>query len=238
LVTVIISDLVWPSTTLPKLKLAGVIVNPGCAVVVPVPLRGTVSVGFVGSLLVIVRLPLMLPDAAGEKVKPTCADCPAGIVAGVVMPLTVKLTPLTVSIEIVSAELPEFVNTRLLVPFDPTATVPKLMAVALNDNDEDGAMTAVAVNFTTTGALPWSPCAVSVALRFPATVAFTATVRFADSPMPTAMGNLAPVTLKCGSEMVIWVMLMATFPVFANVTCCVDCFPTITWPKFMLAGLT
>jgi hypothetical protein len=63
-----------PVTTVPKLTLVGFAVRCPVAVVEPVPLSGTVTVGWLGSLLVISRFPLALPTAVGEKLSATWAD--------------------------------------------------------------------------------------------------------------------------------------------------------------------
>lgn len=101
--------------------------------VLPVPFRGTVTAGFVGSLLVMFRLPAALPDVAGEKVSTTWADWPAGIVFGVFMPLKLKSGPESASTEIVKSAAPELVIKTLLFIFNPVETVPKLTLVGLTD---------------------------------------------------------------------------------------------------------
>jgi hypothetical protein len=54
------------------------------------------------------------------------------MVAGVVIPLTVKSAPVSVSMEIVRLDVPVLLNRRLLVLFDPTDTVPKLTLEGLS----------------------------------------------------------------------------------------------------------
>lgn len=82
-------------------------------------------------MLVIARLPVALPAVGGAKVTATVADCPAAIVLGVVMPLRVKSAPVNVKMEIVRSAEPVFDSTRLLVPFRPVETLPKLMDAGL-----------------------------------------------------------------------------------------------------------
>ena len=91
LVTVSESDLLLPTVTPPKLRLAGL--APSAPGVTPVPDRGMVSVGL-EALDVMVTLPLALPadDGANETVKVEL--CPAVSVTGVVMPLTLNPDPL------------------------------------------------------------------------------------------------------------------------------------------------
>ena len=88
LVTVSDSVCLFPTVTVPKLRLVGL--APSVPGVTPEPDRGMVRVGF-EALDVIVRFPLALPadDGANETLK--VALCPALNVTGVVIP--VKLNP-------------------------------------------------------------------------------------------------------------------------------------------------
>ena len=63
-----------PIATDPKLTVVEFAFNCPVAAVVPLPLNATVVVGLVGSLLVIVKLPVELPAAVGEKVTVPCMD--------------------------------------------------------------------------------------------------------------------------------------------------------------------
>jgi hypothetical protein len=90
-----------PTTTLPKLWLAGDAANwPGA---VPVPDKATVSDGF-EAFDVRVRFPLALPDALGENTTEKVTLCPAVKVVGKDRPLTenaaeVELAPVTVMLD-------------------------------------------------------------------------------------------------------------------------------------------
>ena len=91
LVTVSERDCLFPTVTLPKLRLAGFAPKaPGAR---PVPDKGIVRVGF-EALEVTVTLPLALPAAAGVKVTVKPALCPAVSVTGVVIPLRLNPVPL------------------------------------------------------------------------------------------------------------------------------------------------
>jgi hypothetical protein len=126
-VTTTCLELVVPVPMVPKLRLAGFALSCPVAVELPVPLNGTVIDGFTGSLLVMPKLPVAAATDAGVKVTASCADCPAEMVFGVVMPLIVKSAPVSVSKEMVRGVVPVLLSTRLLVLFDPTETFPKLM---------------------------------------------------------------------------------------------------------------
>ena len=91
LVTVSDRDCLFPTVTLPKLRLVGL--APSVPGVTPVPDKGMVRVGF-EAFDVMVTLPLALPadDGANETLK--VALCPAVRVTGVVIPLKLKPEPL------------------------------------------------------------------------------------------------------------------------------------------------
>lgn len=92
-VLVTVSDDVWvfPTVTVPKLKLVGF--DPSTPGDMPVPERGIVSVEF-EAVDATVTLPLALPAEAGVKVTLKLALWPVGRVVGVVIPLTLYPLPL------------------------------------------------------------------------------------------------------------------------------------------------
>jgi hypothetical protein len=98
--------------------------------------------------------------------------------------------------------------------------------------------TAVAERFTTAGAAPPLPWTVIVPVKVPAVGGVTATVTFPDCPVATVIGSVTPVKLNAGLEIVAWVIETGMEPVFVRAMVCVVCFPTPTFPKFTLAGLT
>ncbi len=114
-----------PTTSLPKFRL----VVPSEMVRVelaPVPLRANVYVGFVVALLLIVTLPVTLPEAVGLNPTVKLDVCAAASVSGSEIPLSLKPVPLTVALEIVTLAPPAFfscTDCEFVVPF---ATVPKL----------------------------------------------------------------------------------------------------------------
>ena len=81
----------FPTVTLPKLRLAGTgVKSPG---EIPVPVKGMDSEGFEASE-VIVMLPLALPADAGVKSTLKLALWPEVSVTGAVIPLKVNPVPL------------------------------------------------------------------------------------------------------------------------------------------------
>jgi hypothetical protein len=91
LVTVSERDWLFPTVTLPKLRLAGF--APSAPGATPVPDRGIIRVGF-DAFEVTVTLPLALPAEAGVNVTVKLALCPAVNVTGVVIPLRLNPVPL------------------------------------------------------------------------------------------------------------------------------------------------
>jgi hypothetical protein len=92
-VLVIVSGRGWlfPTVTLPKLRLVGV--DPSAPALTPVPVRGMVRVGL-EALEVMVTVPVALPAAVGVNVALKAALWPEASVTGAVMPLIVKPVPL------------------------------------------------------------------------------------------------------------------------------------------------
>lgn len=168
-----------PVATDPKLTLFELAFNWPVAVLVPVPLSATFIVGFAGSLLAILKLPVALPAAGGEKVTATWADCPVVRVVGVVIPLTLKSVPARASREIFRFAAPVLVSTKLFVAFKPVDTLPKFRAAEFSDSC-GCEVTPVADKSITTGVLSPSACAVSIAVNAPAVVGFTEIVKFDD----------------------------------------------------------
>jgi hypothetical protein len=123
-VLVTVNDFVefWPLTMLPKLKLAGETDIPGCT---PVPLTGIVS-GDPETLLVTETDPVTLPAAVGANVTDNVAVADGFRVAGTVTPLTEIPVPVAATAEMLTAAVPELVNTTCFTEFAPVFTFPKL----------------------------------------------------------------------------------------------------------------
>ncbi len=113
-----------PTISFPKLRLdaASEIVR---VAVTPVPLRAIGYVGFV-ALLLMITLPVTLPEAAGLNPTVKFDVCPADSVSGNEIPLSLKPVPLTVALEIVVLAVPVFFNCTVCEFVVPFTTVPKL----------------------------------------------------------------------------------------------------------------
>ena len=84
-------DCLFPTVTVPKLRLVGL--APSVPAVTPVPDNGIVKVGF-EALDVIVRLPLAPPAEDGENETVNVALCQGVSVTGVVIPVKLNPAPL------------------------------------------------------------------------------------------------------------------------------------------------
>lgn len=100
------------------------------------------------------------------------------------------------------------------------------------------APTAVAERLTTAGEAPLLPWTVSVPLNVPVADGVTATTKFPDWPVAMDIGSVPPAKLNCGLEIVAWVIETAVLPVLETAIVWVVCFPTPTFPKFTVVGLT
>jgi hypothetical protein len=130
LVSVSACVFVCPSTTLPKLKLDGVMLNPACT---PVPLKLIVS-GDPLALLVTVTVPVAFPTTAGVKFAVKLVVWAGATVAGVLTPVKLNPVPLTVILVIFAAAVPVLVNVINWLALLPVETFPKLTLVTLGFN--------------------------------------------------------------------------------------------------------
>ncbi len=96
----------------------------------PVPLRGTVRVGFVDELLLIVSCPVAAPTADGLNVSVTVIACPGFNVAGRLGEETEKPLPVAVTEFTVTAAVPLEVSVTVCVVGVFTAAPPNEMLVA------------------------------------------------------------------------------------------------------------
>jgi len=202
-----------------------------------VPLKATVVVGLVGSLLVIESVPDEAVAVVGTNEIDSVADWPALITFGVVIPVAPKPVPFTDIKETVRSALPVFEIVRFDVACVLIVTLPKLM-VALLTAICGFVATAVAVRLTTTGALPLSPRTESVPLIGPLAVGVTLTVTVLDCPAATVIGRVIPLSLNCGFETVACETVAEAVPAFRIVTVKLLVFPTVTFPKFTEAGFS
>ncbi len=128
--TVMVCELLLPTTTLPKAALDGVAAICAC---VPVPLNA-IAMGEPGALLANEMLPLAPPVEDGVKLAESPTLWPALSVVGVDNPTMAKPEPDILAEEIVMLAVPEFVRVMDCDPLLPTATLPKLTLVGLAES--------------------------------------------------------------------------------------------------------
>ena len=208
--SVMLCEVLLPAATLPKLTLLGVAVSLPSAAVVPVPVSATVAVGVVGSLLVMVMLPLAAPEVVGEKVRLTGTDCPAAMVRGVVIPVSPNSAPFKVTTETTKSAAPLLPMVKVDVPFEPIDTVPKPTDAGVKVKFACELVVTVPVKLITLGEVPESPWIVSVPVAVPAVVPFNQTEKLLLCPGATLIGNVIPDTPNSGLEEVACIMFTAT----------------------------
>jgi hypothetical protein len=118
---------VCPSTTLPKLKVDGVTLNPAC---IPAPLKLIVN-GEPLALLVTVTVPVAFPTAVGVKLAVKLKVWEGATAAGVLTPVKLYPVPLAVMLEIFAAAFPVFVSVINWLALLPVETLPKFTLAGL-----------------------------------------------------------------------------------------------------------
>jgi hypothetical protein len=122
------------TVTLPKLKLAALIVNCGLGAAVLVPLRATTAVLPLDELLLIVICPLAAPAAVGRYCTCSVIDCVGFSVTGKLPPTIVKPVPVMAAEFTVTGAVPVEVSVNDCVVAVFTVTLPKLRLAALTVN--------------------------------------------------------------------------------------------------------
>ena len=98
--------------------------------------------------------------------------------------------------------------------------------------------TADAERLTENGLVLASAITLSVPVMLPAADGVITTLNCVDCPAPSDNGVASPVTANWGFDTWTPVTFSVVVPVFATVTDCVDCFPTVILPKLTLVGLS
>jgi hypothetical protein len=122
------------TVTLPKLKVAALIVNCGLGAAALVPLRATTTVLPLAELLLIVICPLAAPVAVGRYCTCNVAAWPGLSVTGRLLPAIVKPAPVMVAELTVTGDVPVDVNVNDWVVDVFTVTLPKLRLAVLTAN--------------------------------------------------------------------------------------------------------
>jgi hypothetical protein len=103
--------------------------------------ESAITSGEFAALLVTVMLPVALPPDAGSNVALSAALCPLDRISPDDTPLAPNPAPATITFEIVTAALPEFVSVTLCVSVLDTLTLPNDTLDELLLSTEGGAFT-------------------------------------------------------------------------------------------------
>lgn len=223
-----------PATTLPSAIGVGEAVSTP-AVVVPVPARGIVSVGFV-PFDVTVTEPLALVAVSGEKVTVKVAVCPAATVAGVVIPLRLKPVPLTATCEIVTLVPPVLVKVSESAWWVFVCTVPKFRLVGFAPNAPSASpVPDSAIDSVGLGA---SEVIVTLPLALPVAKGANVTVKVVLCAALSATGAVIPLSLNPVPLTEACEILTVDALLLVKVTVWALWVPTVTPPKLLLGGLS
>jgi hypothetical protein len=120
--------------TLPKLKVAALIVNCGLGAAVLVPLKATTAVLPLDELLLIVICPLAAPVAVGRYCTCSVIDCVGFSVTGKLPPTIAKPPPVIAAELTITGDVPVDVSVNDCVVDVLIVTLPKLRLAALTVN--------------------------------------------------------------------------------------------------------
>jgi len=228
-VSVIVSVLLLPTTTLLKLKLPGFAprVLPA-ATALPVIVKTWLPPAALSAKR---TLPLAPTVDVGANCMLSVVDWFGAIVAGRERPLIPKPVPETVAAVITRFVFPLFVSVTFCVLVCPTITLLKFSEAGEN---ETPASTPVPLSAILKGesdallAIVRAPAAafMDVGANWSCTVALC--------PAANELDGLPPTTVKTPPEMFALDIVTAAVPVFVTLTLCVAVFPTATLPKLML----
>lgn len=147
--------------------------------------------------------------------------------------------PLTVAELIVSGPVPLDVTVTFSIELDPTATLPKFRAIGLTVSCGSAAATPVLARLTTAVEFVEELLLiVSDPATAPVVIGAACTFSVTDFCGLSVSGKVAPLTVKPAPLTVAEEIVTAAVPVEVSVTGSIALDPTVTLPKFRLAGLT
>lgn len=226
--TVIVCELLVPSTTLPKVTLDGVIDIAGSA---PVPVSG-IDVGLAGKLVETEMLPVTAPAEVGAKTALKLMLLP-GVSVCAVKAATLKPVPEAAAEETTKFAVPVFFRMTACVEPVPSATVPKLTLEGVTDI---AGCVPVPLSATVVG------CERLVATEtLPEAAPGDAGAKTALKVMlllGVRVCATKSVTLKPVPEAVAEETTKFAVPVFFTVMICVELVPSATLPKLTVDGVT
>jgi hypothetical protein len=210
LVTVSVNVSVWPTVSLPKLRLVGL--APSAPAATPVPARGTDSEPVEP---VIVKEPLALPVADGSNDTLKEVVLPAASVTGVVIPLKLKPVPVIPTCEIVRLEPPVLLTVSVSDSLCPTVSLAKLRLPGFEPSAPEA--TPVPLSGTDSDPFEASELMVKEPLAAPLVCGSNVTFNVVLWEGLTVTGTAIPLSWKPGPVTAAWLMLTATPPVLLMV---------------------
>lgn len=123
-VNVTLSELLFPTATLPKSRLPVLALNDA-VVAIPLPLAEIASGEFVASLVSKI-VPVAFPAPVGANTTLNVAPCPAAMLSGSVNPDVLNPGPLTLALLIVALAVPVFCSVMVCELLEPMVTDGKL----------------------------------------------------------------------------------------------------------------
>jgi hypothetical protein len=231
------------TVTLPKLKVAALIVNCGLGAAVLVPLKATTAVLPLDELLLIVICPLAAPVAVGRYCTCSVIDCVGFSVIGKLPPTIAKPPPVIAAELTITGDVPVDVSVNDCVVDVLIVTLPKLRLAALTVNWglAWGLDVVVPVPVRATAAmlpvdelLPIMICPVAA----PADAGSNFTCSVIDWLGFTVAGKLPPTMVKPLPVIATELTVTGDVPVDVSVNNWVVDVLTVTLPKLRLAVLT
>jgi len=215
----------------PKTRLVGFdVIAPAVA---PIPDKGMLRLGF-EALDVMVKFPPADPETVGANFTANVVLCPAFNVKGAAIPLRLKPNPLTAAFEIVTLDPPEFVNVPDKDCVPPTVTVPN--ARLLGFDVIAPAVAPVPDNGMVRLGLDASELMLMLPLADPDAIGAKAKVKLVLCPAPKVRGVLIAPSAKPGPPTATCEIVMLDELELVTVSASDCVLPTVTLPKFKLAG--
>jgi len=179
-------------------------------------------------LLLKASVPVAVPEDCGANVTVNGTECPAGIVRGTEIPLTLN-SAFVVVIDQRLTGFPVALNVPLSDLFDPVATLPKLRVVGASVNLPRGASAPESATFS---------CGFEAVERTSRSPEFVPTTRGTNTTLNVTLcpparlnGTVSPFTRNAAFDTCACEMVTLAFPRFVRVSCNVFDAPGGTVPK-------
>lgn len=227
------NDILDPTTTWPKLRLTGLAERVPPEPAMPVPERSSTVVPFAPPDVVVkVTLALNAPVPVGAKVSVAEVVSPECRVIGRARLFMAKLAPLSVAWLMLRSLPPLFERITVLFWLDPTARLPKAIAVGFRESVAAAVASAETASEAKVCAF-WSTKEI-VTDGSPATAAWNLTVKDAACPAASTRGRVTPVTWKPEPTPVIELTVTEAEVLLEIESAMVALLPMATAPKLRL----